>query len=434
MDQTARLLGSAGRQGCKFGCLYCFTRAPEYERCPRLDVLRTRDLVDEAFASEVVQPACDTEFLLVPEWRNFLDELLSTGKIISFATKMAIDGADLKSLSEVNKILQSSGNILHIGITIVRLQDWREIEPHAPSPDARIATLRRLWEAGIPTSVLMRPMFPLVSPSEIEELVARTYRFCYGYLSGPLYLTDAVESYLQGKECPFEVREKTATWQQAQPTLRVVESPHLETHLREAAEQKGRRFFDNNVEAATYSRDCSRQARTCRPTWTSSVRRESVGTVYIFDPDTEEFLLMFHRNLGRWLAPGGHTEQGETPAEAAIREAREELNLELSVRPLKAATLEEGEDFRILPKADDVEAFCTIEEFIHPIGANDFHIHVDSVYVATLRSDKETEKRDKSEVTARDWFSLSQIENLKTFDNVPAICRAILKTIGREAL
>ncbi len=48
-------------------------------------------------------------------------------------------------------------------------------------------------------------------------------------------------------------------------------------------------------------------------------------------------LLHRHRRLGRWLQPGGHLEPGETPWEAARREAREETGLLLrpaSTRPV----------------------------------------------------------------------------------------------------
>ena len=65
--------------------------------------------------------------------------------IISFATKSEIGGEDIQFLKSINEILMANKRILHIGVTIVKLKDWRELEPNAPSPDARIATLRRLW-------------------------------------------------------------------------------------------------------------------------------------------------------------------------------------------------------------------------------------------------------------------------------------------------
>jgi 8-oxo-dGTP pyrophosphatase MutT (NUDIX family) len=38
-----------------------------------------------------------------------------------------------------------------------------------------------------------------------------------------------------------------------------------------------------------------------------------------------------HKRLGLWLQPGGHIDPGEHPAEAALREAREETGLEVSL-------------------------------------------------------------------------------------------------------
>lgn len=41
-------------------------------------------------------------------------------------------------------------------------------------------------------------------------------------------------------------------------------------------------------------------------------------------------VLHLHKRLGLWLQPGGHIEPGETPAEGALREAREETGLDVA--------------------------------------------------------------------------------------------------------
>jgi ADP-ribose pyrophosphatase YjhB (NUDIX family) len=69
--------------------------------------------------------------------------------------------------------------------------------------------------------------------------------------------------------------------------------------------------------------------------------REKVGhalvvapsvTVLAFD-DADRVLLVRHAE-GVWVAPGGAIEPGETPADAAVREAFEEVGLELELARL----------------------------------------------------------------------------------------------------
>lgn len=40
-------------------------------------------------------------------------------------------------------------------------------------------------------------------------------------------------------------------------------------------------------------------------------------------------VLHLHKRMGLWLQPGGHVDEGETPADAALREATEETGLAL---------------------------------------------------------------------------------------------------------
>jgi 8-oxo-dGTP pyrophosphatase MutT (NUDIX family) len=51
------------------------------------------------------------------------------------------------------------------------------------------------------------------------------------------------------------------------------------------------------------------------------------ASAFIVDPTRTNVLLHYHRRLGRWLQMGGHLEDGESPPEAALREATEESGL-----------------------------------------------------------------------------------------------------------
>ena len=73
-------------------------------------------------------------------------------------------------------------------------------------------------------------------------------------------------------------------------------------------------------------------------------------------------VLLRHKRLGFWLQPGGHIDPGETPWEAALREAREETGLEVAYADVDAVGVP------VLVHVD-----------VHPGGRG--HTHLDLRYV-----------------------------------------------------
>lgn len=57
------------------------------------------------------------------------------------------------------------------------------------------------------------------------------------------------------------------------------------------------------------------------------MKREYTATTYILQQ--QQVLLLFHKKFNKWLPPGGHVEQDETPPQAARREVKEETGLEI---------------------------------------------------------------------------------------------------------
>ncbi|MNC90826.1 hypothetical protein D3C83_69760 [compost metagenome] len=57
----------------------------------------------------------------------------------------------------------------------------RRLEPRAPTPGRRLAAVRQLAAAGVPTGVLMAPLVPGLTDGEIESLLtaAREAGACF---------------------------------------------------------------------------------------------------------------------------------------------------------------------------------------------------------------------------------------------------------------
>lgn len=74
--------------------------------------------------------------------------------------------------------------------------------------------------------------------------------------------------------------------------------------------------------------------------------------------DGGKLLLLYRSDKGYWELPGGKVEDGELPKEAAEREAREEIGVEVDARsPLGRLDLEfehDGKEYRFLGFASDI--------------------------------------------------------------------------------
>lgn len=60
------------------------------------------------------------------------------------------------------------------------------------------------------------------------------------------------------------------------------------------------------------------------------VMRYFTATAYVFDREGRA-LLLWHGKFLRWMPPGGHVDENELPEDAAVRECKEETELDIKI-------------------------------------------------------------------------------------------------------
>jgi DNA repair photolyase len=137
--------------------------------------------------------------------RSLLEVLARFRHPVTIVTKSALVERDIDLLGDL-----ASDDLVNVFVSITTLDPdlKRTLEPRAPSPQARLRTVRALNDAGIPVGVLVAPIIPAVNDAEIEKIVehcaAAGARTC-GYVVLRL---------------PYEVKDLFREWLDAHLPLR----------------------------------------------------------------------------------------------------------------------------------------------------------------------------------------------------------------------
>ncbi len=135
------------------------------------------------------------------------------------------------------------------------------------------------------------------------------------------------------------------------------------------------------------------------------MQRQFTATVYIIKED--KVLLLMHPKFHKWLPPGGHLEENETPHECALREVLEETGLSIGFY--------QDEYFQVSHKnAYSIPRpfLCLLEE-IPAWNQLPMHQHIDFVFVGYP-----IEEGLVKEFSYR-WFSKKQVLELREEEIFP---------------
>jgi 8-oxo-dGTP pyrophosphatase MutT (NUDIX family) len=117
-------------------------------------------------------------------------------------------------------------------------------------------------------------------------------------------------------------------------------------------------------------------------------------------------LLRYHDKYAKWLFPGGHIEQHEDPNEAVIREAKEEVGLDITLAGgTYCARVSDGNGGLVRPEGELIAP-----RFLNRHRINDSHEHVSLIYLATSQSDEvKPSGSDRSDRWR--WFTREELDD-----------------------
>lgn len=174
-------------RGCEHGCIYCFAR-PSHAfmgLSPGLDFetrlfakpnaaeLLERELSRPGYQPRVIAIGTNTDPYQPLErgyglMRDILEVLENCGHPVAIVTKSALVARDIDILARM-----AERNLVKVALSVTTLDKklCRAMEPRASAPHKRLSAIKALSEAGIPASMMMAPVIPALTDSEIEAVL-----------------------------------------------------------------------------------------------------------------------------------------------------------------------------------------------------------------------------------------------------------------------
>ncbi len=154
--------------------------------------------------------------------------------------------------------------------------------------------------------------------------------------------------------------------------------------------------------------------------------RQFTATAFVIDSQ-KRVLLLWHKRLQRWMPPGGHVDENETPEETARRECKEETGLDVVIigddQPdVFESAQEEGHMLK--------RPFAMLLEHIpaYDVRNEAAHEHMDFLFLARPVDERQALVIAQEEADHLKWFTQKEIAELgdnKIFRNVRAYVAAL---------
>ena len=174
-------------RGCEHGCVYCFARPTHayLGLSPGLDfesklfakpdaaALLEKELASAGYEPRMIAIGTNTDPYQPIErerriMRGILEVLERAGHPVGIVTKSSLVVRDIDILARM-----AQRQLVKVAISVTSLDPKlaRTMEPRASTPPKRLDALKRLSDAGIPTTVMVAPMIPALNDMEIERIL-----------------------------------------------------------------------------------------------------------------------------------------------------------------------------------------------------------------------------------------------------------------------
>jgi DNA repair photolyase len=175
-------------RGCEHGCIYCFARPTHafHDLSPGLD-FESRLFAKPDAAKLLRAELAKRNYRVAPlaigtntdgyqpierEWGvtlSVVEVLAETKHPLLITTKSDRLLRDIDLLAGMAK-----DGLIGVAVSVTSLDPAiaRTLEPRAPHPRRRLAAIRKLIDAGVPTQVNISPVIPAITDHEIEAIMA----------------------------------------------------------------------------------------------------------------------------------------------------------------------------------------------------------------------------------------------------------------------
>jgi len=175
-------------RGCEHGCVYCYARPSHsfVNLSPGLDFetrlfykqdaakLLAKELSAKSYECSPIALGANTDPYQPIErkyrvTRSVLELLSNCEHPATIVTKgAALIERDIELLADMAERRLMA---VFVSITTLDRKLKRTLEPRAASPAARLATIRRLSDAGVPVGVMVAPVIPALTDHELENIL-----------------------------------------------------------------------------------------------------------------------------------------------------------------------------------------------------------------------------------------------------------------------